>query len=68
VRRMLLFQANKTFKSFKNKISYLKSYLKMMSAHDEKLRETHRSPCQGMVLSGRNPHAEASIKKRHEAS
>ncbi|XP_045025784.1 probable alpha-ketoglutarate-dependent hypophosphite dioxygenase [Daphnia magna] len=22
----------------------------MMSAHDEKLRETHRSPCQGMVL------------------
>ncbi|XP_046643773.1 phytanoyl-CoA dioxygenase, peroxisomal-like isoform X1 [Daphnia pulicaria] len=40
----------------------------MMSAHDEKLRETHRSPCQGMVLSGRNPHAEASIKKRHETS
>ncbi len=38
----------------------------MMSAHDEKLRETHRSPCQGMVLRGHNPHAEASIKKRHE--
>ncbi|KZS15693.1 Alpha-ketoglutarate-dependent hypophosphite dioxygenase [Daphnia magna] len=35
----------------------------MMSAHDEKLKETHRSPCQGMVLSGRNPHAEANIKK-----
>jgi hypothetical protein len=40
----------------------------MMSAHDEKLRETHCSPCQGMVLSGSNPNAEASIKKRHVAS
>lgn len=38
----------------------------MMAAEDEKLKESHSSPCQGMVLRGRNINAEANIKKRFE--
>jgi len=31
----------------------------MVSAHDEKLVDTHNSPGQGLVLRGRNPKSEA---------
>jgi len=40
----------------------------MMAAEDEKLKQSHQSPCQGMVLRGRNVKADASIKKRFENS
>jgi len=36
------------------------------AGEDESASDKHRSPCAGMVLSGKNKKQEADLSKRHE--
>lgn len=38
-----------------------------MSADDEPLKDVHKSPCQGLVLRGRNVNREGAMAKRFVA-
>ena len=40
--------------------------IQLASADDRPLKNTHKSPCAGLVLRGRNPQMEANLQKRHE--